>query len=676
MSKKYRENKGFALVTTLLFVALMGLMLSAYHVATKFDLQSLKTSINYENSFFAAEAGLNARAEDFRQTFSFLAFPSGTSPNEENACTPGNMGSGDFACQDYTFGNMTSTTYGIQQFTGDPEEVVIPVGEAFGGLVAHEYKYDVISTSKNPTQEVGSILSLRFNSRVVPIFQFAAFYDKDLEITNVGDMLIAGPVFTNGNLYANVGSSADLVVNGQINVTGDIYHGRKRASSCSSGDIWVINGAGVEIVDPSDFSTFLNSTDFTSWNSNSDYACGSGGTRRSLADESFSEWNNNILQGVEEIEVPDIASTHPGAGNQYWDSADVRIVLNLDASDSIDTSYVASGIEVRTISNTRNDADTNIINNIANAYPLCDGAVISHDNTFWDQLRQSDITMLEVDVEKLLDCLEVYPNDPVGTSIVPLDDNTNGGHIIYLTVEGDNSDIANNYGIRIKNGDDLSGRSPSMNGLTIVTDQPVYLMGDFNTTVDGDGLRVSSSLYGDSLVVLSNAWENDNDFLGNNYDQNTQVAQINSSILWDDYMGIRDPSDTEINAALVFGTITTGGVEGEAGHDNAPNSAGLNNYMRLLEDWDRDRYEDPDLPSPPPQTLTVNGSFITLGQSVRAEALDRFGNDAGIDTDYHYTVPTRVFTFDESFNDPNNHPPGSLSFVYLRQVFFSRDFEQ
>jgi hypothetical protein len=95
---------------------------------------------------------------------------------------------------------------------GTPNAIVVPADEDYAGLNALEYKYTVYATAaKNipgTTQEekvnntdAKTVLQMDFKSRIIPLFQFAAFYDGDLEMHSGTDMDISGRVHTNSNLY-------------------------------------------------------------------------------------------------------------------------------------------------------------------------------------------------------------------------------------------------------------------------------------------------------------------------------------------------------------------------------------------------------------------------------------------------------------------------------------------
>lgn len=614
LNKKLESQSGYLLIMVLMFITVIGLVLTSYYSVVKIDLATLNASKNYEQTFFTAEAGLNIRADNFRSEFERFNLPNGGSPEENHlslgVCDTGNTGSGSFACETYNIGNNSAETYVLADPT-NPQSVVVPVGEAFAGLNAAEYRYDVIARGLRKDGSTGANLGLRFKSRVVPIFQFAGFYDGDLELTPIRNMYISGPIHTNGNLY--ITTAANLDINGQITVGKDIWRGRKYTNSCFNGDIAVVHTT------PSAAWIEGNSTHFST---SSNYSCGSGNSRRNLSSKNFNEWNGMILQDIDRLEIPTVSDMDPGPGNRFWDLADIRLVLNLNGSDNVTTVNSSSGVEVRNVDGSLNSSLTTTLDT------TCSGVVRSvSGNNFHDQIRNKYLRVLDIYLEDLLTCL----NDE---GIVDSDNSSNGGIVIHATVEGNNSGSNNRYGVRVRDASRIRAiGGPVVKGLSIVSDQPIYTLGDFN--------RFNwrpASLYGDAFTPLSNNW-------------NDSISTASHTS--------RNATSTTINAAIVAGSILTGGAQGVAGHGKNPNSAGFNNFPRLLEDWDRGGST---------QTLNMDGSFVSLSNTTRAGGT--------IQTNVHYTPPNRAFTFDTDFNNPENLPPASISFVYLKQILFSRDYEE
>jgi hypothetical protein len=440
-----------------------------------------------------------------------------------------------------------------------------------------------------------AILEMYFRSRLIPMFQFAAFYDKDLEILPGPDMTLAGPVHVNGDLYLD--SGATLTINGQTTTTGDLYHGRKNTDVCTN--IARIFDPAAPLALP---------------------ACNGGG-RIQVTDTA--PWNGMVRTGVDAVTVPEPEVFDPVPGALYWDKADLRIVLDLDAGGG-------PAVQLRNADNTVDAIRSATLNACLNG---AGNPVARRTNTLYNWRETTLIDMLDVDTRGLMNCIQNNALMGLGKG---LDDASEGGLVWYLTVEGPDSAGQNNYGVRVSGGADLSSDvlgAPEIRGLTVVTNQAVYVQGDFNSAD-----KKPASFLADSLNVLSNAWLDSNSFNGG-------VPQP---------IGLRDAVTTTINAAFLAGTDTTGGAEGVAGQGGAYNG-GLENYPRFHENWTGD-------------TFIYRGSFVSLDRP-------RHVDGAWFINGNYYNPPVRDWGFDSDFSNPANLPPLSPRFVYLRQDLFVRHFE-
>ena len=79
-SKSDNSQKGSALITVLLLTALVSALVAAYALLTRMELWITRSSMDSTRGFYAAEAGLNLRAEEIRQTFLGYNRPSGSPP--------------------------------------------------------------------------------------------------------------------------------------------------------------------------------------------------------------------------------------------------------------------------------------------------------------------------------------------------------------------------------------------------------------------------------------------------------------------------------------------------------------------------------------------------------------------------------------------------------------------
>lgn len=608
------SERGFVLITTMLMLALLSALLAAYFTTTRIETLTTRLTKDSIAGFYAAEGGLNFRAEQIRARFVGYNRPAGTSPSTSTPCAIGDMGSGDFACEETAIGGRSVDTH-VVEAAGNPLITTIPPGERFQGLNAQEYRYTARASAYGPndTREE-AILELRFKSRLVPLFQFAAFYNKDLEILPGPNMTLSGPVHTNGDLYLN--SDATLTVTGQITSAGLLYRGRKNQNICGANSVRVFDPLTARVLVPS---------------------CS---TRYQVPTPSLSSWNNMIQQQVPILTVPEPEVFDPTPGQVYWDKADLRLVLRLDGANNPDLSQSATGVEVRNIDDSVDVTKTATINNNG----LCPGGIsgraVGTTNTFYNNREAKFIRMLDLDLQALFDC--IHNNNLLATGVGPynsalkrLDDDTEGGLVFHLTVKGPHStSAANGYGVRIRNGQGLRSSvagAPSVKGISLISDQAAYVMGNFNSNV-----KIPAAVMADSFNVLSANWSNDN--------RSTMT------------LSNRVPTATTINSALLSGTDTTGGIEGSGGQNGAYNG-GLENYPRFHENWNG------------AVTFTYRGSFVSLSRP-------RHVNGAWVYGGTYYTAPQRNWNYDTAFNDAANLPPITPRFVYLRQELFVRDFER
>ncbi len=193
-------------------------------------------------------------------------------------------------------------------------------------------------------------------------------------------------------------------------------------------------------------------------------------------------------------------------------------------------------------------------------------------------------------------------------------------------------------GVRLKNGAKL----PSA-GLTVVSPNPVYIQGDYNTGLTSSAQppsntatsytpptdtpspeatgydRVPAAVAADAVNVLSNNWNDANSLLS----QSSRIA-----------------SNTTINTAVLSGNVPT---------TTSSYSGGIENFMRLHENWSG-------------KYFTVYGTLGLLFASNQAthpwSAAD-------------YSAPNRRWYYDENLRDVN--PPGfHVARVYERGTWTLR----
>lgn len=169
--------------------------------------------------------------------------------------------------------------------------------------------------------------------------------------------------------------------------------------------------------------------------------------------------------------------------------------------------------------------------------------------------------------------------------------------------------------VRVVNGQQLG----SSHGFAIATPFPLYVWGDFNSqTTAGSSLNSNTTgnnswpagFYADAVTILSDGWTDS----AGGATKNPGIAQT-----------------TTINAAMLEGIVQSNGTN---------YSGGVENFMRLLEDWT----------SGGGQTLWYNGSIVVMFPSVYAT------NDWR-PTGGYYNAPTRHWAFDTNFRQVQGLPP-------------------
>lgn len=651
-----KRQHGFALVTVLTLLVVLMALVTAYFFLTNIELSTTTSQANSTSGFYSAEAALNLRGEAIRKTFVGFNTPQGVSPSSAAPCQNSDNGSGTFACETTTLNSRKVTSYVVEdpRNKGEGKPTRIPDTEPFGGLNAFESRYDVVSTAKNPSDDTTEAqLEMVFRSRLVPVFQFAAFYNKDLEIAPGANMTLNGRVHANGDLYLNSSTGTSLGITGQVTVakrpdssaTG-LYRGRKNVNSCE----------GVVTVD--DLNPATSSSD-----SPERIDC-SGLIPQTRLDK----WKGQIQTGLDTLVVPDLLTFTPGG--QYWQQADLRVVLNL----------FTNAVEVRVPDGTSNGRlDTTLTNRLNNDCTSANPDIkslrvdpsnpngyappafkkstdtttaVERSSTFFNTRENKAVTILEVDAQALLDCMHRYRNDFLGIS-GDINDTSGGGLVWYFSVLGPDSQKTNNYGVRVRNGARLRSNiagAPAVKGLTIVSDQAVYTQGNYNcNSASCSGTATDNwrpaSFIADSLNVLSEGWD-----VPATQDANRADVNVNTT----NNDGSRVAETTELNAAFLAGTDATGDKEGSAGRNLNNYNGGLENYPRFHENWNQ-------------KTLTYRGSFVSFGKP--QHVIGRWEKQ-------HYKPPVRTWSYDTRFDNATMLPPLGPRFVYLRQEIFMRDFEQ
>lgn len=173
-------------------------------------------------------------------------------------------------------------------------------------------------------------------------------------------------------------------------------------------------------------------------------------------------------------------------------------------------------------------------------------------------------------------------------------------------------------------------------GLTITTENPAYLQGDYNANSAGNGYNdphVAASIAADALTFLSDNWNDTNTFL-NPYSMGSRVAVT-----------------TFYRTAIIAGKNVSfpqpAGSAADYGTDG-----GLHNFLRYIENWGGN-------------TLNYRGSIISEYYSRQANSNFKCCTTV-------YSPPSRGYNFDVEFLTPVLLPPRTPLFRDVNTTGFTQ----
>jgi len=182
-------------------------------------------------------------------------------------------------------------------------------------------------------------------------------------------------------------------------------------------------------------------------------------------------------------------------------------------------------------------------------------------------------------------------------------------------------------------------------GLTISTENPLYIQGDYNANSAGSGFAaanpsVAAAVVADAVTILSVNWNDVNSFAFpfNLNGRQGATTWVRAGVVAGKQISFNKPAwdSTGIDGSQDFGT-----------------DGGVHNFMRYLETW------------PNNATLNYEGSLISLFYSRQAVGLFNSGTN-------NYNPPTRAYSFDANFLDPALLPPRTPMFRDINTTGFTQ----
>lgn len=508
-------------------------------------------------------------------------------------------------------------------------------------------------------------------------WSFMMFFVDDLELHPTSDLIINGPIHTNGNLFIStdnfVAANPTYTGTNAVPTAGRIGYGGQYLNGYSPKDprypgtgsvtapIFAKSDPSLALSDcpPTQVSPYLP----FGWNLALSTATGSGANN-----DSYRE----IVEPPAGYPIPSAgASPDPLINVRYYNQAGIKVLIDQnngvkiyrpDPADPLNPSKL---VECKASGN----ATTNDLNIYNLLHPNGAAKALATNLAMYDAREGVNVRITEVDISKITAAV----NSPSATKI----NNVTGYNgisgfngVIYITdttapytssgernvvsaplarlgsTNGTSGGIevpTSERAIRLVNGHALPNVGGYSGGLTVVTNNPVYIKGNYNTSATpsatppsnatptssptaGSYVRKPACVVADSINVLSANWSDTNSTLS--------ISGGGYNIL-----NPRAAVSTTINTALVSGNVPT---------TNAGYSGGGEGFIRLQEDWRT-------------QNFVYYGSMVQLFPSKQ-------GNSPGSATGSFHKNPanTRWFYDNETFADAA--PPGRLIIAaYLQQ---------
>jgi hypothetical protein len=511
-------------------------------------------------------------------------------------------------------------------YIGQQSTSATNLGSQFAGLYGFVMPCTVASTATplNQGQNLSATICQTIQFALIPLFQFAIFYNMDLEINPGAGMNINGHVHSNNAIWATgsgSGSSA-LVFSNYVEAASGVFLQRSTndPSATRTGNVvfTITNnnplananvltlpiGAATGNNNPTNVLPILDPAPpaYAAPNFGATYSGNGTNFLQNQADLVVSN-ANAAANGIAIITTNGVSSTNiyvyyqnPQNGPNYLsyvqpDVSTITSITTVGATTVTNTFSYYSFVTNVTFYDYREAATvqavqinvTNLDLWLANTNYFTNTLGVFHYGNYYNSLKTSGSTQIS---PQSINSIYVYSSVPRTASQLPA--------------------------VRM-----FSGSRLPPSGLTLVTPLPIYVLGNYNITTNGVQTSTTlgdttntypAALMGDAVTVLSPNWSD-------TYNSGTLLAS-------------RPAASMCINAATLEGIVPSNGTH---------YSGGVENFLRLLEDWNG-------------QTLAYNGSIVVMFPS-------QYATSFWPGTGSVYNPPTRRWGFDINFNTASLMPP-------------------
>ncbi len=583
-----KGERGVVLPFLLTFILVFAIEIAGLGTYASSTFRQARSQMTYLKTFYAAEA---ANERSFAQIRLFIQ-KQGTIPQSGDLNTMKNRTisfGGLFTTNSAGGSTLIDAHFPSGGNTGTTKRLTIGT---YKGLNATTYTIDISAMARDLKGFTPSNVrvSRTIEIQAIPIFQFTTFAQDNLEILPGANMTLTGPVHTNSSMYLGSQAGTNLAFSSSVTAAENIFHGRLDSSSAMEGNVFIKD------VDPGVDQNMKNPGGGWLDSNDANWLLGA-----------IDRWDGNVgssVHGIQPLNLPfpegvstqtlidrRSASDQAALVKEKMDyKANIRIIDGVvydQPGNTINLTYCSGG---GAISNNACPQGETLMNPVK-------------ATSFYNFREGKTIQSTDIDVA-------VLNNSPAFQAIV---NSTVSGVVIYTSDRRNSGSSVNQDAVRLLNGAQLPAK-----GMTVSSENPIYVKGDYNTVN-----KQPAGVMGDSFNILSNNWNDSNSTAG---------------------LGSRAASQTTVKTAVIAGvTLTTPGSQ---------YSGGLENFPRFLENWTG-------------VNMNYDGSLTLLYNSRQAIGAWIYGGN-------YYTAPIRNWSFDTDLSGTNYNVPGFPSVINVEGTAFDQ----
>ena len=604
-----RHQSAFALTIVLAF-----LVASLLVFASMMSWVSSNSKITLRNnqflaSAYAAEAATEKALAYMQRDFFYQAL---TNEGYYAALLPDMTG---WPVQ-YDFSSPTGAVNQIYVDIGPVPASMVPLNSQYSGLygIAQDCMIAATATPVGQAYTVPATVTQQVQFASIPVFQFAIFYNIELEIHPGSAMTINGKVFSNGDIYATGSSSGN-----QLRFTDTVQAVGTYRSNRDPNDGQTPRSGNVVCTityhnpssgnDPLSLPLGGNSTNYNATNAQALINLPPAAWAPPNWDAAYSTNGMVYLCNRSDLIISNAWNGTNGA-------AGTNITIWYQDPSVSPYLFQLTNNQTCTYSNTKFPFITTTTNVCAlpTNYPgytnfvrIGSGFSFVTNVLFYDARESKQVQAVQFDVEAFKSWLTTtrFEGASYNATCNSHKSHPINGIFIYNNVTPTSTRLP---AVRVVNGAKLYDSY----GMTLITPMPLYVKGHYNVQ-DSTGTSIATTntshtypaaLMGDAITVLST----------NYVDKPVADVQANAAA-------------TTVNAAMIEGIVQT---------TNSHYSGGVENFIRFLENWAN-------------VTNTYNGSIVVMFPSIYA---------TNFWTGSVYGVPKlRQWGFDANFKYQNKLPP-------------------